>query len=235
MTRSGSVSARRHANTRILWRKTADAVRVGRAFYQLLLGSLLRCQRLSGIEEILLDALKRDLALPLARLEFIELARAFQHLDILSRVRSGGARGNPVRVGRPCRLVCVGDGGELQDGLLPTIRQFTLGIAEALNLGACRLERTLIGKLLDRQRLFDPRQVADDGAAQANEEAKTSETIHIASRNSRSGTNRLLNMQVLQLSSAAHGCRHAQLQKPSGRAASGIVGEAIRVARFGEP
>ena len=114
----------------------------------------------------------------LGRLQLVELARARQHFRILAGVGGRGPRLNPIGVARARRLVGVRHGGQCEPGLIALIAQLALARVERTNVGAGRRQGRPIGKLLEAERRFQPRQVCDNAAAEPDQESGKDEGHH---------------------------------------------------------
>jgi len=135
---------------------------------QALLGGL---GTLARVQQRLLLRLHGLLGLELCRLERVERTRARQHLRVMLGLLRGTARGQPVGIALALGQRLAARPGVLQLGLLQRRLRGLLGLAPTLDLVAQLLGRGLVEKVVEQQWPLHLGQVADYGAAQADQKA----------------------------------------------------------------
>ena len=103
MASSGSVTASRAPKTRSSCRNSARSKAPWAASVSSRSARWRRCSACARVERLAVDLLDRRLLRALAGLQLVELARAAQHFRVLLRIGGGGAGGDPVVVARCAR------------------------------------------------------------------------------------------------------------------------------------
>ena len=126
---------------------------------------------LARVQQGLVLRLHGLLGLQLGGLEGVQRLGAGDDLGVVLGALGGAARGQPVGQGLALGLGGAARPGVAQARLLQRGLGVLLGLLRLLNLAAQRRGRAAIQKVVQQQRLLHLGQVADDGAAQADQKA----------------------------------------------------------------